>query len=83
MTRARNVYRNSGNDIMILMAALNHSDVSVTQKYLEADEDEVMAAIQRCDFTRRRKMVQIREAGQAGESRNVEFARYNVRQNPD
>ena len=38
---------------MILKAALNHSDVSVTQKYLEADEDDVMAAIQKCDFTRK------------------------------
>jgi integrase len=54
-TWARKVYRNSGNDIMILKAALNHSDVSITQKYLEVDEDEVMAAIKRCDFTRRPK----------------------------
>jgi len=52
-TWARKVYRNSGNDIMILKAALNHSDVSVTQKYLEVDEDEVMAAIHGSDFTRR------------------------------
>ncbi len=51
-TWARKVYQNSGNDIMILKAALNHSDVSVTQKYLEADEDDVMAAIAKCDFTR-------------------------------
>jgi integrase len=54
-TWARKVYQNSGNDIMILKAALNHSDVSVTQKYLEADEDDVMAAIQKCDFTRKPK----------------------------
>ena len=52
-TWARKVYQNSGNDLMILKAALNHSDVSVTQKYLEPNEDEVMAAIQKCDFTRR------------------------------
>ncbi len=52
-TWARKVYKNSGNDIMILKAALNHSDVAVTQKYLEADEDEVMAAIAKCDFTRK------------------------------
>lgn len=52
-TWARKVYKNSGNDLMILKAALNHSDVSVTQKYLEADEDDVMAAIQKCDFTRK------------------------------
>lgn len=51
-TWARKVYKNSGNDIMILKAALNHSDVSITQNYLEADEDEMMAAIQKCDFTR-------------------------------
>ena len=37
---------------MILKAALNHSDISVTQKYLEVDEDEVMAAIAKCDFSR-------------------------------
>lgn len=41
---------------MILKAALNHSDVSVTQKYLEADEDDVMAAIQKCDFTRKARV---------------------------
>lgn len=50
-TWARSVYRNSGNDIMILKEALKHSDVSVTQKYLEADEADVMAAIVKCDFT--------------------------------
>ncbi len=38
---------------MILKAALNHSDVAIAQKYLEADEDDVMAAIARCDFTRK------------------------------
>ena len=54
-TWARKVYENSGNDIMILKSALNHSDVSVTQKYLEADEDDVMAAIAKCDFTRKPK----------------------------
>lgn len=52
-TWVRNVYKNSGNDIMILKSALNHSDGSVTQKYLEADEDDVMAGITKCDFTRR------------------------------
>lgn len=66
-TWTRKVYKNSGNDIMILKAALNHSDVSVTQKYLEADEDEVMAAIQGCDFTRRRKTVRLTESFEAGE----------------
>jgi integrase len=54
-TWARNVYRNAGNDLMILRAALGHSDISVTQKYLEADENEVSAAISKCDFTRFRR----------------------------
>ena len=67
-TWARKVYKNSGNDIMILKAALNHSDVSVTQKYLEADEDEVMAAIAKCDITRTQKVVQLSEGVRAGES---------------
>ena len=58
-TWARKVYKNSGNDIMILKSALNHSDVSVTQKYLEADEDEVMAAIVQCDLTRKLRGAQI------------------------
>ncbi len=51
-TWARNVYRNSGNDIMVVKTALHHSDVSITQAHLEADEDAVEAAIRRCDFTR-------------------------------
>lgn len=51
-TWARNVYRNSGNDIMVLRAALHHSDVSITQKHLKADETAVEAAIRGCDFTR-------------------------------
>lgn len=51
-TFARQVYQNSGNDIMILKAALGHSDVSVTQKYLEVQEDDVMAAICKCDRSR-------------------------------
>lgn len=55
-TWARKVYKNSENDLMILKAALNHSDVSVTRKYLEADEDDVMAAIQQCDFTRKARV---------------------------
>ncbi len=61
-TWARNVYRNSGNDIMVLRAALHHSDVSITQKYLEADETAVEAAIRRCDFTRgpRRRAAPVR-----------------------
>lgn len=56
-TWARNVYRNSGNDIMVLKAALHHTDVAVTQAYLEPDDDVVQAAIRRCDFTRQRRRV--------------------------
>jgi integrase/recombinase XerC len=52
-TFAKNVYANAGNDIMVLRRALGHVDVSATQRYLEADEDAVMDAIARCDFTRR------------------------------
>jgi len=54
-TWAKSVYRNSGNDIMVLKAALGHSDVAVTQKYLEVEEEVVLAAIKGCDFTRCRK----------------------------
>lgn len=52
-TWARNVYENAGHDTMVLKAALGHSDVAATQRYLEAGEDEVLAAISKCDFTRR------------------------------
>lgn len=52
-TFARNVYEHSGRDIMILKRALGHTHLAATQRYLEADEDSVMAAIGRCDFTRR------------------------------
>lgn len=64
-TWARHVYGNSGNDIMVLRAALHHSDVSITQKYLEADETAVEAAIMGCDFTRepRRRAVTFHAAG--------------------
>ena len=51
-TYARHVYNNSGHDLMVLKAALGHSDVCVTQKYLEVGEDRVFAAMARCDFTR-------------------------------
>ena len=51
-TFARNVYKYSGNDLMVLKAALGHSCVSVTQCYLDVDEEAVAAAIARCDFTR-------------------------------
>ncbi len=52
-TFARSVYQNSGNDLMVLKSALGHSDVSVTQKYLEIDEDLVAVAIAAVDFTRK------------------------------
>ncbi|MBX3749921.1 MAG: tyrosine-type recombinase/integrase [Opitutaceae bacterium] len=51
-TWARSVYEASGRDIVLLRAALNHSDVSVTQAYLEVDADRLDAAMRRCDFTR-------------------------------
>lgn len=51
-TWARKVYDASGNDLLIVSAALNHSSVAITQKYLEPDEDAVMAAMTSCDFTR-------------------------------
>ena len=59
-TWARKVYQNSGNDIMILKAALNHSSVEITQRYLEADETAVMAAIAKCDFTRKARAKPVR-----------------------
>ena len=52
-TWARSVYEHSGKDFLILRNALGHSDVSVSQRYLEVSEDAVNAAIARCDFTRR------------------------------
>ena len=51
-TWARRVYENCGHDMMILKAALNHSSVSVTQAYLEPSEDQVLAAMMKCDLTR-------------------------------
>lgn len=56
-TWARNVYENSGHDIVLLRAAMNHSDVSVTQRYLEVNEGELEMAIRGCDFTRARRLV--------------------------
>lgn len=51
-TFARAVYRSSGNDIMVLRAALGHSSVSISERYLEVDADEVEAAMRSVDFTR-------------------------------
>jgi len=52
---ARTVYRNSGNDLMVLKSALGHRDVATTQKYLEPEEDRVLAAIRGVDFTCQRQ----------------------------
>ena len=52
-TWARNVYDSTNHDIHLLSAALSHSDISTTQKYLTANEDELMRAMRSCDFTRR------------------------------
>lgn len=52
-TWARNVYEHSGRDILVVKRALGHSQISATERYLEADEATVMAAISACDFTRR------------------------------
>jgi integrase len=52
-TIARKVIAHNGHNIMILKAALGHADVSTIQKYLEVEEDAVMAAITKGDFTRR------------------------------
>jgi len=51
-TWARTVYDATNHDIHLLSAALNHSDISTTQKYLTTNEDEMMQAMRRCDFTR-------------------------------
>ncbi len=51
-TWARNVYKTSGNDILLLSAALNHQNIVTTQRYLSVNEDELMTAMQKCDFTR-------------------------------
>jgi len=56
-TFARHVYQNAGNDLMVLKAALGHSSVSVTQAYLEVEEDDVISAIQACDRSRKSKPV--------------------------
>lgn len=51
-TWARSLYESSGRDILIVSAGLNHSSVAVTQAYLQPEEDDLMAAMQACDFTR-------------------------------
>jgi integrase len=51
-TFARNVYLNGGRDIMLLKRALGHANVAATERYLEIDEQAVIEAIAKCDFTR-------------------------------
>jgi integrase len=53
-TFAKSVWLASGRDILVVNAALCHTSVSTSERYLETDEGSVMAAIARCDFTRRR-----------------------------
>lgn len=52
-TLARSAYEHCGHDLMILKSVLGHTNVSVTQKYLEVDAEAVAAAIGAADFTRR------------------------------
>lgn len=52
-TWAKHVYKNSGNCILTVKAALNHSSVEVSQAYLSVEEEEVVRAIRGCDFTRK------------------------------
>jgi integrase/recombinase XerD len=52
-TWSKRVYANCGNDIMVLRLALGHRDVSTTQRYLEPDEEVMLAAVRGVDFTRR------------------------------
>ncbi len=51
-TFAKNVYRNSGNDIALLNRAMQHSELNTTLKYLEVRNEDVNSAILACDFTR-------------------------------
>lgn len=44
-TWARRVYEASGYDIMVLRDALGHSDVSISQRYLEVGRERVLEAI--------------------------------------
>jgi integrase len=55
-TWARHVLKNSGNNVAVVKTALCHSSLDVTQRYIEIEEDEVIAAIRGCDFTRRPRL---------------------------
>jgi integrase len=60
-TWATRLFEASGHNLLIVSAGLNHSSVAVTQRYLEPNEDEVIAAMNACDFTRgpRRRPLQV------------------------
>lgn len=51
-TWAMNLLRASGNNTLLVCRGLNHSSIETTQRYLEVDEDELMSAMRKCDFTR-------------------------------
>jgi integrase/recombinase XerD len=52
-TWARHVLKNSGNNVAVVQKALAHSSLEVTQRYIDIEEDEVFAAVRKCDFTRK------------------------------
>ncbi|MBA4136668.1 MAG: hypothetical protein C0518_05060 [Opitutus sp.] len=52
-TFARKVHELSGHDIHVTCAALGHSSIAVTERYLEADAREVARLIRKADWTRR------------------------------
>ncbi len=52
-TWARKTYIAGHRDLCLLRAALNHSDVRVSQRYIEVDAEELDLAMRAVDFTRR------------------------------
>ena len=50
---ARMVYDRSGHDLLVLRDALGHASASTSEKYLEVNREDVMAAVLQCDWTRR------------------------------
>lgn len=52
-TFAGKIHELSGHDIHVTRAALGHSSISVTERYLEADPREVRRLILKSDWTRR------------------------------
>jgi integrase len=55
-TWARHVLHGANNNVAVLKEALHHSSLDITQRYISIEEDEVEAAIRRCDFTRRPRL---------------------------